>query len=45
MKFALYAALALALSAPAFAQNTTIAIKDFKFMAMDATVTPGLTVT
>ena len=45
MKFALYAALALAMAAPAFAQDTTIAIKDFKFMMMDATVTPGSTVT
>ena len=45
MKVAYYAVLALALSVPALAQNTTIAIKDFKFMLMDATVTPGSTVT
>ncbi|MDR3527245.1 MAG: cupredoxin domain-containing protein [Rhizomicrobium sp.] len=45
MKIALYTVLALALSVPALAQNTTITIKDFKFMVMDATVTPGSTVT
>lgn len=45
MKFAFYTLLALALSAPAFAQNTTVSIKSFKFMVMDAVVTPGSTVT
>ncbi len=33
------------LGAPAFAQDTTIPIKSFKFMMMDVTVSPGSTVT
>lgn len=46
MRFPLYvAALSLLLAAPAFAQDIGIDIKSFKFMVMDATVTPGSTVT
>lgn len=45
MRFPLYAAAAILMVAPAFAQDMTITIKSFKFMVMDASVTPGSTVT
>lgn len=45
MKLPLFAVVAIALSTPAFAQDTTIPIKSFKFMVMDAVVTAGSIVT
>ena len=38
-------AAAVLLAAPAFAQDITINIKNFMFMPMDASVTPGSSVT
>ncbi|HUO98948.1 MAG TPA: cupredoxin family copper-binding protein [Rhizomicrobium sp.] len=44
-RLAVFVFVAAALSGAASAQDTTVAIKSFKFMAMDVAVAPGSTVT